>query len=341
MKPTDRTPSELIDHIANLILERERKSLPTFYTISIEQYEKTTPVAEKEEGYENFKAQVLKYMSDYQLTSILIELFSGKSRNVNRPFQSFKVMLKKQSPNFTFAGLEKTNTTEVQQLDSSIPVSVHFTEKFEMQIRLMRAEYDAQRLAERMGELTDRYEDKLKDQQQRYEERIRTLEQDMREYETEFTKSEKEKHNSFGNIALGTVGARALEGFAKSATGQALLKGVLGDAGFQTLQGHLAGIEAEKNEQPEKSGARIISEPDPNDQRGVALAYIQEIAESLSDLHLRMIYDIAEVTEENTKDLEILWKVLQQMKQQRGKTSPTPPPVPPSANESTKEEDIN
>ena len=90
MKSNEKIPSAQFDYIGDIIKEREQKSLPTYYTISIEQYDKTTPVAEKEEGYENFKKQILKYTSDYNLTSITIFLFSGKSRNV-KAFQTFKL----------------------------------------------------------------------------------------------------------------------------------------------------------------------------------------------------------------------------------------------------------
>ena len=143
MKPSDRTPSELFDYIGDIIKEREQKSLPTFYTICIEQYEKVTPVAEKEEGYENYKKQVLKYMSDYNLTSLYIQLFSAKSRNVKTPFQTFKVPLKKQTPSFYLGNTEK-NVPEVQQLDSSIPVGRYYDEKFELQMRIMRTEMEKQ-----------------------------------------------------------------------------------------------------------------------------------------------------------------------------------------------------
>lgn len=326
MKANDRTPSEIIDYIGDIIRERENKSLPTFYTISIEQYEKTTPVAEKEEGHDNFKKQVLKYMSDYNLTAITVQLFSGKSRNVKTPFQTFKVQLKKQNPTIILGGIEK-NTSEVQQLDSSIPVSRYYDEKFELQMRIMRIELEKQTLTDRIVQLTERYEDKLKEQDsrngeavKRFEEEIENLEEEIKELENEILKNEKDKHNSFGNVALGSISARAMEGFAKSNIGTGLLKGLLGEAGYETLQGHLAGIEKEKNEAPEKPTARVISETD-TDPRTVALNYIQKVGENLPDMYLRMLYDIAEIANKNVQDLQVVWNLIQQIKQQRAKAA--------------------
>lgn len=329
MKTNDRTPSEVIDYIGDIIREREQKSLPTFYTISIEQYEKTTPVAEKEEGYDNFKKQVMKYMSDYNLTAITVQLFSGKSRNVKTPFQTFKVQLKKQNPTIILGGIEKSSN-DVQQLDSSIPVGRYYDEKFELQMRIMRIEMEKQNLAERLIQLTERYEDKIKEQDSRnaekiksLEEEIKDLEQEIEDFEKEILKNEKDKHNSFGNVALGSISARAIEGFAKSTMGTGLLKGLLGQAGYETLQGHLAGIENEKSETPEKPTARIITEPTANstDPRGLALNYIQKVGENLPDMYLRMLYDIAEMAQKNIQDLQVIWNLMQQIKQQRAKTA--------------------
>jgi hypothetical protein len=349
MKASDRTPSEIIDYIGDIIRERQQKSLPTFYTISIEQYEKNTPVAEKEEGYDNFKKQVLKYMSDYNLTALTVQLFSEKSHNVKTPFQTFKVQLKKQNPTIILGGLgnvEKSNN-DVQQLDSSIPVSRYYDEKFELQMRIMRIELEKQTLAERIVQLTERYEDKLKEQDsrnaetiKRLEQEIQELEEDIKEFEQEILKNEKDKHNSFGNIALGSISARAMEGFAKSSIGTGLLKGLLGDAGYETLQGHLAGIEKEKNETPEKPTARVISEPE-TDPRTVALNYIQKVGEALPDMYLRMLYDIAEIANRNVQDLQVVWNLIQQIKQQRAKAAEqknTQQATEPKENESEEDE---
>lgn len=328
MRTNDKTPSEVIDYIGEIIRERQQKSLPTFYTILIEQYDKATPVAEKEEGYENFKQQVLKYMSDYNLTSITVQLFSGKSRNVKSPFQVFKVQLKKQNPAIVLGGFEKpVPDGDVQQIESSIPVGRYYDEKFELQMRIMRTELEKQTLTERLHQLTERYEDKLKEQGKHYEEKIKLLdmeiqhlEQEIQDYEQEIAKTEKDKHNSFGNIALGSISARAIENLAKSDLGTGLLKGLLGKEGFDNLQGHLAGIENEKKIAPDPPNARIISEPsnEPVNARNIAITYIYKTVQALPDTPLRMLYDITQLAEKNVQDLQVLWKVLQQINQQRG-----------------------
>lgn len=327
---TDRSPSELIDYIGDIIRERENKQLPTFYTIAIEQYEKTTPVAEKEQGYENFKKQMLKYMSDYNLNSITVQLYSGKSRKVKSPFQVFKVPLKKQNPTIILGGIEKESEPEIQQLDSSIPVGRYYDEKFELQMRIMRSEMEKQSLLERVNNLTEKYEDRLKDQEKGYAEKLRLLEQELhdkenelRDYEKEIAQNEKDKHNAFGNIALGSIGSRIVENFAKSEIGTGVLKGLLGKDGYDTLQGHLAGIENEQNDTPTKNTGRIITQAETNskDPRTVALNYIQRIGQSLPDMYLRMLYDLVELTEKNAGDLQVIWNVAQQIIQQRKKTA--------------------
>jgi hypothetical protein len=329
MRTNDKTPSEVIDYIGEIIRERQQKSLPTFYTILIEQYDKATPVAEKEEGYENFKQQVLKYMSDYNLTAITVQLFSGKSRNVKSPFQVFKVQLKKQNPTIVLGGFEKSvpDGGDVKQLESSIPVGRYYDEKFELQMRIMRIELEKQTLTERLHQLTERYEDKLKEQDKRYEDKIKLLdleihqlEQEIHDYEQEIAKNEKDKHNSFGNIALGSISARAIENLAKSDLGTGLLKGLLGKEGYDNLQGHLAGIENEKKVLSDTPAARIISDPtnDTANARIIAINYIAKTIQALPDMSLRMLYDITQLAEKNVQDLQVLWKVLQQINQQRG-----------------------
>lgn len=324
MRANDSSPSEIIDHIGKVIKERELKSLPTYYTISIEQYDKTTPVAEKEEGVENFKQRMLNYMSDYNLTSITIQLYHGKSRKVQTPFQTFKVPLKKQNPTVILGSIEKEPEQTVQQLDSSIPVGRYYDERFDWQMRYMTLQNEKNFLAERFSQLSERCDEKLKEQEKRYLEKIQDLEQKLQEkenlvqdFERDIIKQEKDKHNSFGNIALGSIGAHVLEGFIKGKAGTALLKGVLGDAGFQTMQNHLSGVDKEPSQLPAASNDRVISEPDPSDKRGIALQYIQRVAQALENSPLRMLYDIAELAAANPKDLEPLWRDAQEIKAAR------------------------
>lgn len=347
MKTSDRNPSELIDYIGDIIREREQKSLPTFYTISIEQFEKTTPVAEKEEGYENYKRQVLKYMSDYNLTSITIQLFSGKSRNVKHPFQSFKVPLKKQNPMVMFSGADKDPLPEVQQLESAVPVGRYYDEKFEWQMRIMKTEMEKQTLLERINHLTERYEDRIQEQERMMSEKLNLLQkeldeknEELREFEEEIARYEKGKHDSFGNIALGSIGSRMVENLAKSDFGTGVLKGLLGKEGYATLQGHLAGIENEQHSIQEPSARIITEQQNPKDPRQVALSYIQKMASGLSDMHLRLLYDIVELTEKNQQDLQVLWNIVQQIKKQREKqkTSVSESSTAPESGENTNTE---
>jgi len=194
----------------------------------------------------------------------------------------------------------------------------------------MRTEMEKTNLLEKISLLTERYEEKLKDKDllhiqevKNLKDEIDGLKEDLFEYEREIAKSEKDKHNSFGNIALGSISARAIEGFAKSPIGLGVLKGILGDAGFETLQGHLSGIENEGKEIPVPETARIITQPVTNtpDPKQIVINYIQKVYTTLPDKQLRMVYDIMEVVERNLKDLELLWQVALQVKDQRNKAA--------------------
>lgn len=331
MKEFETTPSQLLEHIASIIRDREGKTLPTYYSISIEQYGTITPLVEREEGHENFKAQVLKFNSDYNPTSLIIQLFNGKSRKVKQPFQTFKVPVKKMNVPIVLGGLDKHEEPEqkITPVDSSIPVGRYYDEKFEMQMRIMRTEMEKQTLGDRIHQLTERYEDKIKEIEKKHEERVKdlqeeieNLEEDISDFEKEIAKNEKEKSNSFGNIALGSISARAIEGFAKSDFGIGVLKGLLGKDGYSNLQGHLAGIEAEQQNtaSEEQSSVRIITQTNTNDPRQIALAYIQKVAQAFNDTYLRMLYDITEMSEKNSEDLQVLWNVSKQITERRNKT---------------------
>lgn len=328
MKP-DKTPSEIINYITELLRERQSKSIPTYYTISIEQYDRLTPVAVKEEGYENFKQQMFKYLSDYNLTSISVQLFNGKSRNTKNPIQEFKIPLKKQSPVIINGIAEKPNA-ELVPGESSVPVHRYYDEKFELQMRVMRAELEKQTLVDKITQLTERYEDRIKDNDSRHKERINQLENDIRdleseikEFEREIHRYERDKHNAFGNIALGSIGARIAENFARSDMGSGILKGMLGKDGFSQLQGHLQGTESPtppvQNTEP---GARII-EPgavEPNTHHQTSLQFIHKALEGLDDNNLKMLGDILDYNTRDTRLLKAFWEQLESLKNQNKTT---------------------
>lgn len=347
MKNSDKIPSAQFDYIADIIKEREQKSLPTFFTICIEQYEKSTPVAEKEQGHENFKQQILKFTSDYNLTSITVSIFSAKSRNA-KPIQNFKVLLTKQTPTVVFSGMQPKENPGFEQMDSSIPVSRYYDEKFELQLRIMRIEMEKTNLLEKVSQLSERYEEKLRDKDLFHAEQLKHLKEEneglqdeIKEFEHEIAKTEKDKHNSFGNIALGSISSRVIENLAKSKVGMGVLKGILGAEGYETLQGHLAGIEGDGTEPAPQQTARIITEPATNstDPKQIVINYIQKVYQSLTDKHLRMLYDIMEVTEKNNKDIELLWNVAMQVKKQRSKPANPNPTENKSEEQEEQEED--
>lgn len=325
--PENTTPSELIEHVAQIIKEREAKAIPTYYTIKIEQYGKLTPVAEREQGTDNFKTQMLKYTSDYKATALVVELFHGKTAKVKAPFQTFNVYLTKQNPPVHLGNVEVAQSDPaIQQIDSSIPAHRHFEEKMDLQLRFLNSEMDKRLLTERLNNIVERYEEKLREQEKRTDEKQKALEDKIAEqnhlisdFEQEIGKYEKEKHNSLGNIVAGSVLSHWSENFLKSKLGKGLLKGFLGNADEGSEQAQLNGTEpkslpAEENTSPAGS-------QQANDPRTKAVKYISEVAASLSNTHLQMVYDICTLTLRNPRDLEALWGYGQQIKQVRAEVA--------------------
>lgn len=322
---TDKTPSEIIDYITELLNERQTKNLPTYYSISIEQFGSLTPVAERESGADNFKRQVFKYFSDYNLTAIVVQLFANKSRNTKQPIQVFNIPLKKQNPLVVngISGVAEKQTPEPAQTES-VPLHRHYDEKFELQMRVLRAEMEKQNLLDKIGQLTERYEDRLKDSENRYKDRInelqdevRELENEIKDFEREIHRYEQDKHNSFGNIALGNIGARIAENFARTDMGTGILKGVLGKEGFIQLQDQLQG--AAKNETPEATtqsapGARVLDTAQPDSPRETQLQFIKQAAEALDAERLKMLYEILEYNSRDPRLMGAYWNQLDSLK---------------------------
>lgn len=319
MKP-DKTPSEIIDYIAEVLRERQSKNLPTYYSISIEQFGSLTPVTERESGSDNFKQLVFKYFSDYNLTAILVQLYSNKSRNTKQPLQVFHIPLKKQNP-LVLSGVSEKSTPEIIPAESSIPIHRHYDEKFDLQMRVVRAEMEKQSLLDKIAQLTERYEDRLKDNENRAKEKIndlqnevRDLESEIKEFEREIHRYEREKHNSFGNIALGNIGARIAENFARTDMGTGILKGVLGKDGFTQLQSQLQGTAPQSPEAPKEQGARIIETGTGDNPRESQLNYIKKAAEALDENNLKMLYDILEFNSRDPRLLLAYWNQLDSLK---------------------------
>jgi hypothetical protein len=321
---TDNTPSEIINYIAELLRERQNKSLPTYYTISIEQYNKLTPVAEREEGHENFKKEIFKYISDYNLTSILIQLYTGKSRKSKTPIQEFKIPVKKQDL-LILNGLAEKSSPEIAQSENSVPVHRYYDEKFELQMKIMRTEMEKQAFLDKIAQLTDRYEDRIKDNDIRHKERISQLENDIRdlesevkEFEREIHRYERDKHNAFGNIALGNIGARIAENFARSDMGSGILKG------FTQLQGHIQGSENPTAPiQKSETNARIIEtgSGETNNPRQTNLQLILKASESLDENNQKMLCDILDYHTRDTRLLKAFWEQLESLKNQNKSTT--------------------
>lgn len=330
MKNNNGSPSERIEFIADLLRERHNesgKTIPTYFSISIEQYGNNTTVTEKEEGVDNFLNKMRKYTTDYNLSSITISLYRGKSRNVVKAEQTFKIELKKQTPGIVLSGTpekETILTPEIQEPEHSIPVHRFYEQKYDMQTRLMYAEMDKRSLAEKLEQVKEKYEEKLQHLEKSYAEKLKQqndtieeLQDEIEDFEKEIAKTEKEKNDSFGNISFGGIASHAVKNLIKSKEGAGLLKGLLGDEGFSKMQGHIAGVDEEGKEEAEeetKPTARIISQPETNNNpKQAVFNTIQQVAENLPKQYLQLFYEIAIIAFHNEPVLKPLRKLAGQL----------------------------
>lgn len=303
-----QTPYEQIRFINDAIKDRQEKNQATFFSVKLERFGALTPLATKEPG-ENFYETIIQYLTRYDITAIIIELFSGKSHNVKEPFQTFKIVVKR---NAEVNGLCDEPDVKVSPAETVITTEKHFFTMAEKERQVMMLEFDLKRLQYENEELKKKNKKK-----KNY----------IEELETELGKTEKAKKQSLGNVSLGLVGANALESFAKSSFGLGILKSVFGMK-EDTLNGLLgledgASTSAPVNEP--KSTASIITkqeepvqEPQTKEEkyRAEIKKFINQFLDSSNDKTLRLYYELIQYL---GADNETIASVLQQVKSYREK----------------------
>lgn len=72
------------------------KDHPIYYTISLVRFGAKIPVVNREPSSTDIKAQIEKYSStgSFNPDQIVVELFTGKSRNVTKPFAIYRLDFK-------------------------------------------------------------------------------------------------------------------------------------------------------------------------------------------------------------------------------------------------------
>lgn len=304
-----QSPYETIRFIHDAIKDRQDKNQQTFFNVKLERFGALTPLAVREPGA-NFYETVLQYLTRYDMSALIVELYSGKSHNVKEAFQTFKINLKK--------GIELTSLSVSEQepkitpAETVITTEKHFFTMAEKERQVMMLEFDIKRL---------QYEnEELKKKNKKKKKYIEALEADM-------SKTEKDKKNSLGNVSLGLAGANALEGFAKSSVGIGIMK-FLG-AKEETINGML-GIEQTAKDQPveTKTTASIISSPaekapETKEEkiRSEIKKFITEFMNSTSDTTLRLYYELMQYL---GADNEVLSSVVANVKAYRETQKSTP-----------------
>lgn len=238
-----------------------------------------------------------------------MELFNGKSHNVKEPFQTFKIIVKR---NAEISGITASDDLRVTPTETVITTEKHFFTMAEKERQVMMLEFDLKRLQYENEELKRKNKKK-----KNY----------IAELETELGKTEKAEKQSLGNVSLGLVGANAIESFAKSSFGIGILKNVFGMK-EEALNG-LLGVESNTSQEipDQKSTASIITntdntspikEPQTKEEkyRAEIKIHINQFLDGCNDKTLRLYYELVQYL---GADTETLTSVLQQIKSFREK----------------------
>lgn len=300
---TSQTPYEQIKFINDVIKDREDKKQPTFFSVKVERYGELTPMVNKEPGG-NFYETILQYLTKYELSALIIELYSGKSHNVREPFQQFRLIIKK-APVITMGSTDNSIDIPVTHSETVISPEKHFFGMAEKERQVMMLEFDIKRLSYENEELRRKLKKKKKL---------------IAELETEIGKTEKEKKDSLGNVTLGYIGANALEQFVKSDVGSGLLGIFKGKAGEL---GNTQTPPPQSNQSEQKSTATVMTDKEKplseNEKiRKQLINYITSFLEKSNDTVLRAYY---ELLIELGSDTQLLLSITDQVKNYLSKQS--------------------
>lgn len=296
-----QSPYEQIRFIHDVIKDRKDKNQSTFFSVKLVRGEKVTPLVDKETG-DTFYETIIQYLTRYDVSAIIIELYHGKAHNIKEPIDKYTIQLKRSSDlGISFPVKEEVQIT---QSESVVSTEKHYAGMFEKERGLLMLEFELKRLQLEHEELKKKYKKKK---------------QYIEELESELEGKEKQKKNSLGNVSLGLVASNALEGFAKSTFGIGILKNVFG-AKEEVLNG-LLGLDAnetptEENKEPEQnSKASIITkETKPQTEqdkvRHYVIKQIIDFMNGLDDGSLRLYFEIIQLIGKDQTKLQQVYSAL-------------------------------
>jgi hypothetical protein len=313
---SSQSPYEQIRFINDVIKDRSAKNEKTFFSVKLERMGVQTPLVNKEDG-SLFYETMLQYLTRYDLSALIIELYHGKSHNVREPFQVIKISMKR-STDISLGNTDNKNI-EVVESETLINPEKHFFTMAEKERANIMLEFRIKQL-EWENEILKKKNKKKK--------------LFIQELEAELDKTERAKKKSLGNVTLGNVTANALETFVKSEFGIGILKNVFG-AKQEVING-LLGIEENHSEKAEeetktakeeKSTASIVTEtkePDKNlsdtdKVRLQVIKYINDFMLNADDAVLRLYYELIQLI---GKDVNLLQSIYMQLKSLKKKETP-------------------
>lgn len=308
-----QSPYEQIRFIHDVIKDRKDKNQNTFFSVKLVRSDKVTPLVDKETG-DTFYETIIQYLTRYDVSALIIELYHGKAHNIKEPIDKYTIQLKKSSDlGISFPVQEDIQVT---QAESVVSTEKHYAGLFEKERGLLMLEFELKRLQLEHEELRKKYKKKK---------------QYIEELESELEGKEKQKKNSLGNVSLGLVASNALEGFAKSSFGIGILKNVFG-AKEDVLNGLLGLDETNSiNEEPEQhSTASIITKPKQEtkpqtEQEKVRQYIIKQITDfmnGLDDGSLRLYYEVIQLIGKDQTKLQQVYSALK-ISAKENKTTPS------------------
>ncbi len=306
-----QSPYEQIRFINDVIKDRSAKNEKTFFSVKLERLGVVTPLVNKEDG-NVFYETIIQYLTRYDLSALIIELYHGKSHNVREPFQVIKIAIKR-SQDLTLGNTDK-NTVELVEPETFINPEKHFFTMAEKERANIMLEFRIKQL-EWENEILKKKNKKKKNY--------------IIELEEALDKNERGKKNSLGNVTLGNVTANAIEKLVKSEFGIGILKNVFG-AKQEVING-LLGIEENHSEKAEeesktvkeeKSTASIVTETKEPGEKKEALSesdkirlqvikYINDFMLGADDAVLRLYYELIQLI---GKDVNLLQSIYMQLK---------------------------
>jgi len=309
-----QSPYEQMKFIRDVIKDRTDKSQPTFFSVKLESFGNVTPLVEKENGA-LFYDTIIQYLTRYDVSAIIVELYHGKSHNIKEPFQIFKIVIKR-SPNISLSGIERKDDALTVHSENIISPEKHFQTLAENQFNLLRLQYENEVL-------------KKKNKKKKLY---------IKELESHIEKLEKNKEKSLGNVALGSVASNALENFARSQFGIGILKNVFG-AKDEVLQGLLGNDNSAQGNEPSSKASIIKEEPkvlSENEKiRKQIVDSLTDFLKGADDGVLRLYYELFQLI---GSDIKILQSLFIQVKKYREANPKQATPVPENKSELSKPE---